>query len=141
MSVPKYWIAVVSKEHALLGVAGGFIQVCHGKQAPLRRMQQHDWVAIYSPKQTFAGTERLQSFTTIGQMIDDVVYQFEMTPRFIPFRRNVRFRDCTETPILPLIESLRFIPDKKHWGFKFRYGFFEITASDFMFIRNSMLCE
>ena len=35
----KYWIGTVSKEHVLRGVAGDFCQVCHGKAAPLNRMQ------------------------------------------------------------------------------------------------------
>ena len=36
MNSTKYWIATISKEHTLRGVAGGFMQVCHGKQAPLK---------------------------------------------------------------------------------------------------------
>lgn len=34
----RYWIGVVSKNHVLRGVEGGFAQVGHGKGAPLRRM-------------------------------------------------------------------------------------------------------
>jgi len=33
------WIAVACADHVALGVAGGFMQVCHGKAAPLRRMR------------------------------------------------------------------------------------------------------
>lgn len=36
----KFWIGTVSKEHVMKGVAGGFCQVCHGKQAPLNRMKK-----------------------------------------------------------------------------------------------------
>ena len=31
----RYWIGVVSREHVMLGVKGGFIQLNHGKRAPL----------------------------------------------------------------------------------------------------------
>lgn len=33
----KYWILVASREHVLKGESGGFIQVCHGKCAPLKK--------------------------------------------------------------------------------------------------------
>ena len=36
----KFWIGVVSKEHVLRGVEGGFCQVCHGKKRPLNRMKK-----------------------------------------------------------------------------------------------------
>lgn len=39
------WIAVASAEHARRGREGGFMQVCHGKAAPLRRMGAGDRVA------------------------------------------------------------------------------------------------
>ena len=40
----KYWIAVASAEHARRGKAG-FIQVNHGKKAPLQRVRAGDGVA------------------------------------------------------------------------------------------------
>jgi hypothetical protein len=35
---PRHWIGVVSRQHVLRGVAGGFAQLGHGTAAPLRRM-------------------------------------------------------------------------------------------------------
>ena len=52
MNSIKYWVATVSKEHTLRGVAGGFMQVCHGKQAPLKRMKKGDYLIVYSSKIT-----------------------------------------------------------------------------------------
>jgi len=46
----KFWIGVVSKEHVLRGVEGGFCQVCHGKKGPLNRMKKGDYLLYYSPK-------------------------------------------------------------------------------------------
>lgn len=139
MSTPKYWIAVVSKEHTMRGVAGSFMQVCHGKQAPLKRMKQGDYMIIYSPKQTMDGTEKCQAFTAIGQASDGEVYPFQMSKHFIPYRRNITFYDCKETSILPMIDDLEFIPNKKSWGFPFRFGFFEIQENDFNRITSKML--
>ena len=135
----KYWIAVISKDHAMKGVNGNFTQVNHGKEAPLKRMKKDDWLVIYSPRQSMEGSEKYQAFTAIGRVADDEVYSFQMTEDFIPFRRKISYLKSTETSILPLIEDLEFIPNKKSWGFPFRFGFFEITENDFNLIKSKML--
>ena len=94
---------------------------------------------FYSPKTVYQDGEPLQAFTAIGQIRDDELYQVEMAPGFVPWRRNVDFQDCVETPIRPLIDDLSFIVDKTHWGYKFRFGLFEIQATDFELIRDVML--
>ena len=139
MNKTRYWIAVVSKDHTMRGVAGGFMQVCHGKQAPLKRMSEADWVIFYSPKQTMNGDEKCQAFTAIGQVKDSEVYAFQMSQDFVPFRRNVTFFDCQEVAIGPLLPQLDFIQNKSKWGFQFRLGFFEIQEKDFNFIASKML--
>jgi hypothetical protein len=139
MKDTRYWIAVVSKEHAMRAVKGGFIQVCHGKEAPLKRIASGDWVAIYSPKLAMDQEEKCQAFTAIGQASDGDVYPFRMTDSFVPFRRNISFYECHETSILPLIDQLSFIRNKKSWGFPFRFGFFEIDKDDFELIRSNMM--
>jgi predicted RNA-binding protein len=130
---------VVSKDHLTRGVEGGFMQANHGKEDPLKRMTEGDWVIFYSPKQTYGGNEPLQAFTAIGQVSDDKIYQYKMADNFIPYRRNIKFYKCEETPIAPLITDLTFIENKKSWGFKFRFGFFEIPAHDFKLIRSAMI--
>lgn len=135
----KYWIAVVSKNHVNQGVNQGIIQVCHGKQAPLKRMNMNDWVIIYSPKQSFGGNESCRAFTAIGQVSDELIYQYQMSPDFIPYRRNVKFYNCQEISILPLINQLEFIENKQRWGYKFRFGFFEVKERDFNLIYSKMM--
>ena len=135
----KYWIASLSKEHALLGAEGNFIQVCHGKKAPLQRMKKGDSIVVYSSKEKMNSTEKLQHFTAIGTVTDDLVYPFKMTDAFIPFRKNIAFYDCRECSILPLIDHLDFIENKKFWGYPFRYGHFEISEKDFNLIASNML--
>lgn len=141
MSTKKYWITVVSKDHAMRGVAGGFMQACHGKEAPLKRMKPNDQVIFYSPKISMSGDEKCQAFTAIGEVCDEAVYPFEMSKDFIPFRRNIKFSNCAELPILPLIEDLNFIQNKKSWGYPFRFGFLEIGEEDFTLISSGMLNE
>jgi len=135
----KYWINTVSRDHVMRGVNGGFAQANHGKPHVLKRLQKGDWIVFYSPKTSYQDGGPLQAFTAIGQIADDELYQFEMTPDFVPWRRNVKFDDCLEVPIRPLIDDLSFIQDKTHWGYKFRFGLFEIPPSDFEFIRNAMI--
>ena len=139
MKTNRYWMVVVSKDHVQRGVKDGFMQANHGKAASLKRLSAGDWVIFYSPKQTYAGNEPLQALTAIGQVTDDGPYQFKMTEDFIPYRRNVDFYKCTETPIIPLIWKLDFIGNKKSWGYKFRIGFFEMQEHDFEIIRSEML--
>lgn len=134
----NYWINTVSKDHLQRGIAGGFTQANHGKATGLKRMQKGDWVVFYSPKTSYEGGEPLQAFTAIGQVADDELYQVEMMPGFTPWRRNVTFHDCTETPIRPLIDDLTFIEDKTHWGYKFRFGLFQIPEADFRLIQSAM---
>lgn len=135
---PRYFINVVSRDHVARGVTGGFTQANHGKPHMLRRMKRGDWIVFYSPKTAFQDGEPLQAFTAIGRVSDDEPYQSEMTPEFHPWRRRVVFEQVTETPIRPLIDSLSFIEDKTHWGYKFRFGVIEISEVDFLRIKNAM---
>ena len=139
MSRERYWLAAISKEHILRGVKGGFIQVCHGKEAQLKRMSAADWLIVYSSKISMERNEKCQAFTAIGQVADDNIYQHQINEKFIPYRRNVKFYKCNETPIYSLIDFLEFIPDKKHWGYPFRFGFLEINKSDFNLIKSQVM--
>jgi len=141
MRTKKYWVATISKEHSQRAINGGFIQVCHGKEGPLKRMQKEDYILIYSSKVTMEGNEKCQCFTALGKVVGDEVYSFQMTENFVPFRRNIQFMKANEVSILPLIENLEFIPNKKSWGYPFRYGFFEISENDFNFITSKMISK
>lgn len=83
--------------------------------------------------------EVCQKFTAIGKVADDDVYQFQMSAEFCPSRRNIAFLQSEEVSILPLINDLDFIPNKKSWGYPFRFGFFEINQHDFNLISFQML--
>ena len=63
----KCWVSVVSKEHALRGIEGGFMQACHGKAAPLKRMKAGDWFMFYCPATTMGGVIKVQKFLGLGK--------------------------------------------------------------------------
>lgn len=132
------WINTVSRDHVQRGVQGRFTQANHGKPHILRKMTRGDWIVFYSPKTALDGGEPLQAFTAIGRIADDELYQVEMTPDFHPWRRNVDFSSCMETPIRPLIDDLDFIEDKKRWGYRFRFGVFPVDDHDLELIRSAM---
>src|SRR5258708_4877545 len=96
----KYWINVISKEHVLRGVKEGITQSGHGKLAPLKKMKKGDQIIFYSPKMSLDGTEKLQKFTALGEVADDEIYQYKMSPTFKPFRRKVIFKEVKEISIL-----------------------------------------
>lgn len=135
----KYWIIVASKDHVKTGIAAGIAQTCHGKVAPLRRMKKGDFVIYYSGKQTLGKPDKCQEFTALGKVTDDAIYQFQASEDFCPSRRNIEFYSCEDTSILPLINDLDFIQNKKSWGYPFRFGVFEINQHDFDLISSQML--
>src|SRR4051794_20256347 len=105
----KNWIAVASAEHARLGREHrptGFMQVGQGKGAPLERLHPGDRVAYYSPAQSYGGTDKLQSFVSIGVVQPGEPYQADMGGGFIPWRRDVAYFRANETPIVPLLDRL-----------------------------------
>jgi EVE domain-containing protein len=139
------FINTVSRDHVELGVRGRFTQANHGKPNMLRKMARGDWIIFYSPKTAYPDGEPLQAFTAIGQVADDAPYRAEThlllasaEADIQPWRRNVDFLECTETPIRPLIDRLDFIEDKTHWGYKFRFGVFRIGDHDLEVIRSAM---
>ena len=132
------WINTVSRDHVERGVRGRFTQANHGKSHMLNKMARGDWIVFYSPRAVYPKGELLQAFTAIGQVADDEPYQAEMSGDLRPFRRNVDFLPCAETPIKPLIDELDFIEDKRRWGYRFRFGVFRIDDHDLDVIRAAM---
>ena len=131
----RFWIGVVSKEHVLRGVEGGFCQVCHGKKAPLNRMKKGDYLLYYSPKYQMNDQEKLQAFTAVGKILDDTAYQVEMFEDFFPFRRDVSYyqpvKDCP-------IEQVRQHPHWRQYAPQLRYGHFEVSKDFFLYVFDQM---
>jgi hypothetical protein len=140
----NYWIGVVSRSHVLRGVAGGFAQMNHGKQAPLKRMKAGDGLIYYSPRESYPNGAPLQAFTAMGFIRSGEVYSHDMTPDgvpgFVPWRIDVDYQLVQPVPIKPLIAQLEFITDKTHWGAVFRFGQIKISKADFFRIAGEMGC-
>ena len=71
--VPACWVAVASAEHVAIGRELGFMQVGHGKGAPLKRLHAGDRIAYYSPVRRFGAKEVCQAFTAVGVVRDERV--------------------------------------------------------------------
>jgi hypothetical protein len=137
----RFWVGVVSGSHVQLGVKGGFIQLGHGKKAPLQKLHAGDGLAMYSPRTDYPDGEVLQAFTAIGVVRSGEIYQVEMSSDFKPFRVDVRFHKCREALIRPLVGELSFIKNKTHWGAALRFGQLKIPADDFKIIAEAMGCN
>lgn len=142
MSDRKNWVAVACAMHARRGCAPsdgpGFMQVCHGKASPLRRLRGGDRVAYYSPTVSMGGKDKLQKFVSIGLVLPGDPYVFDMGGGFVPFRKDVQYVDAVEASILPLIPQFDFVESTARWGYKFRFGLFEISEHDMCLIAQAM---
>ena len=141
MSKPRNWIAVASAEHARRGRDHrpvGFMQVGHGKRAPLARIAPGDRIAYYAPATTLAAKVKLQSCVSIGTVQAGEPYAFDMVGGFVPWRRDVHYAAAQDAPIAPLLDVFDFVEDRKHWGAKFRFGLFEINDRDLRLIADAM---
>jgi hypothetical protein len=132
------WIAVASGEHVARGRAAGFVQVCHGKGAPLRRMSPGDRVVYYSPSASFRGRDALKAFTAIGIVADREPYRVDMCEGFRPFRRDVAWLEAREASILPLREALDFTSCDANWGYRLRLGLVPVSEGDMSLIAAAM---
>src|SRR5689334_24305969 len=105
MSERRYWIGVVSADHAEAAVTSGFVQLAFGQAAPLARMQPGDGLAIYSPRTAQPAGQPLQAFTAIGRIGDGPIYEVPAVDPPPTFRRNAAYLDATPAPIKPLLEQ------------------------------------
>lgn len=138
MSGRRHWIGVAAANHVARGRTGGFMQVNHGKLAPLKRISGGDVITYYAPVSVFGGKEALRAFVAIGVVKDGAPYQGEMASGFQPFRRDVTWLDGEPAPIAPLLDELSFTRGNKSWGYKFRFGLFEIAETDMQIIASAM---
>ena len=139
----RNWLAVASAEHVEMGRSAGFMQVCHGKATPLRRIQPGDRIVYYSPNRHYSpshasrGKDRLQAFTAIGTVREGKLYQADMGFGFEPFRRDVTWHEAEPAPLALLQDELAFTQEK-NWGYRLRQGLIEISEADMTAIATAM---
>lgn len=137
----KNWMAVASAEHARRGrdAAGvGYMQVCHGKLGPIRRVQPGDRLAYYAPTLTMGGKDKCQSLISIGIVQAGGPYAFDMGDGFVPYRRPVRYLPAREASIVPLLDHFDFVEDRSRWGYKLRFGLFALSDHDMRLVAGAM---
>jgi len=139
----KNWLAVASADHVAVGRTAGFMQVCHGKVSPLKRVQPGDRIVYYSPNQHYSashaqrGKDRLQTFTAIGTVKDGKPYQADMGGGFQPFRRDVTWHEAEPVSLMLLLQKLA-LTQEKNWGYRLRQGLVEISDADMTTIAEAM---
>jgi hypothetical protein len=134
----RAWIVVACLDHIRIGMAGGFVQACHGNAAPLRRLSRGDRVACYAPSTEFGGGDRLGAFAAIGVARGGAPYRADMGPGFRPFRCDIDWLTAPLAPIAPLLDRLSFTAGTRNWGYRFRRGFFAISDDDMDVIADAM---
>jgi hypothetical protein len=134
----SYWVGIASHDHVQGAVEGGFCQLGHGKEAPVRRLKVGDFIVYYSPRESMGSGAVLQAFTAAGRILDEVPYIAEQSACFHPYRRNVKFLKSKPAPIRPLLHELTFTQGAENWGLAFRRAAFQITEGDFTRIAEAM---
>jgi hypothetical protein len=137
-TAPRHWLGVACADHVRRGRAQGFMQLCHGRSAPLRRLKPGDGIVYYSPSTEMGVSDGYRSLTAIGRVRDGDAYRVTMAPGFEPFRRDVAWFAGEEAPIAPLLQSLSFSAGNRNWGYQLRRGIVPLTAVDFDLIRQAM---
>jgi hypothetical protein len=124
----NHWLGVVCRDHVRRGTERGIAQLGHGKRDGLARLAAGDWLVYYSPRTSLRDGEPLQSFTAIGEVVDDEIWQAHEGD-FHPWRRRVDYlAGAVETPI----KSLRLdLTDRPGWGAMLRRGLVRLTDDDF----------
>ncbi|MFT3926558.1 MAG: EVE domain-containing protein [Myxococcales bacterium] len=135
----RAWVGVVSESHVRRGVKGGFAQLCHGKSAPLTRMNVGDYLVYYSPRTDMHAGEPLRAFTALGKVSGQSVYPFDMGGGFVPKRRDITYAEVQRrVPVQDLNDELDFIREHANWGMLARRGHFEINLHDLHAIARAM---
>lgn len=134
----SFWLAVASADHVQRGQAGGFMQVCHGRAGPLRRIKPGDGIVYYSPATTFRGKDGLKAFTAIGIVREGEPYRAAISDEFQPYRRDVVWTPVRPAPVAPLLGRLELTRGKPNWGYQLRFGVLPIGADDFRLIAAAM---
>ncbi|MWB77305.1 EVE domain-containing protein [Pseudooceanicola sp. 216_PA32_1] len=134
----RFWIGVAARAHVLRGVDGGFCQLGHGKEGPVRRLSPGDFLTYYAPRETLEGTDPVQAFVALGQVRQGEAYRAEQGTQFHPWRRDVDYLDGVEAPVRPMLDRLAFVRDPRHWGMAFRRSLFEVGDDDFALIAGAM---
>ena len=95
-------------------------------------MQAGDWIVYYAPKEQFGQDQACQQIVACGQLVSDQVYQYQMAPGFVPYRRDVSFITIQAVPLT----ILRQLPGWQQVARRLRFGHVELSADFFAALCN-----
>lgn len=130
------WLAVVSAAHVRRAVALGIGQVGHGKRAGLARMRSGDTLVYYSSVENLGDRTALRSFTALGVVADDEIWQADEGD-FKPFRRRVSFEAVRPLPLAQVHDELH-LTTQPNWGYQLRRGLVALDEHDIAVLRARM---
>ncbi|MFB6720423.1 EVE domain-containing protein [Kribbella sp. NPDC056345] len=142
MIIERAWLAVVSAEHTHRAVAGGFVQLNHGRRPGVARLHRGDGFVIYSPTDQYGTKTPLRAFTALGIVADDTPYQaapMSMGSRgtIAPWRRTITFQEVTPLPLTHITANLD-LTTQPNWGYQLRRGLVPLTRADFATLQQAM---
>ena len=114
------------------------MQVCHGKAAPLRRMQPGDGVVYYSPTVALGSKVPCRAFTAAGVVEVGEPYVSDMGEGFRPWRRYIRWRRTAELSATAVVGGLSFAAGRRNWAYGLRFGLMAIPPEDFGLLLEAM---
>ena len=134
----RYWVGIASRDHAKAAEAGGFCQLGHGKEAPVRRLSPGDGLVYYAPREGMCDGPKIQAFVAIGRILPGEVYRAQQSECFCPYRRDVSYFPAKHAEIALLKADLSFSAHGARWSMMMRQGLFEFPAEDFSAIARAM---
>jgi hypothetical protein len=132
------WLGAVSAEHVRRGVALGIAQIGHGKRAGLARMCPGDTLVYYSAQERLGGPRNLRTFTAIGTVADDEIWQAD-EGAFRPYRRRVVYASAARPVELERLRGALELTAAPNWGHQLRRGLVPLSDHDAAVIRDAMM--
>ena len=137
--MPRYFLGLAERVHAQMCMDANVVVLGLKGPAGVKKLTPGDGVVYYSPKTEPEG-KTLQSFTAIGEVVGEDIYEYSFDAGNPIWVRNVQWhKNAADTSIRPLLEQLSWIKNPKNWGFYMRGSSREITADDYAVIASAML--
>ncbi|MFF1816973.1 EVE domain-containing protein [Kribbella sp. NPDC058245] len=141
-TIDRAWLGVVSADHTRRAVAGGFIQLNHGKRPGVARLRRGDGFVIYSPTDLYGDKTPLRAFTALGIVADTEPYQaapMDMGSHGTvqPWRRHITFAEVVPVALTEVKDALH-LTTQANWGYQLRRGLVPLTPQDFTTLQRFM---
>ena len=148
----RYWIGLAERDSVQAAVSNGVCLFSGGKASAVRKLAPGDWILYYSPHESTDGAT-LECFTAVGEVVDETPWTQNWTQLCAggpfwthgtrPKSTQTWVRKCAydavgEVSVRPLLSSLSFVSQPRHWGRTFRRGQMEIGAADFFAIADRL---